>query len=140
MAYLNLGTKMANINSLEPSWVVFISRFGLVKGSFYIAQYPVRWTAKNALYFLPSLADLLYPRHSATAVLLRHKQQWHRHDRRGSAVVPSLIAVALRKTVKTADLRGGTAETLYMFKNVRSATAGWANPQWGRHDRCGTVQ
>ena len=52
----------------------------------------------------------------ATAVLVRHKPQWHRHDRRGSAVVPSLIAVTPRKTVNTADLRGGTAETLNMFK------------------------
>ena len=49
-------------------------------------------------------------------MLVRHIPQWHRHDRRGSAVVPSLIAVAPRKTVKTADLRGGTAETLNMFK------------------------
>ena len=55
-------------------------------------------------------------RRGATAVLGRHKPQWHRHDRRGSAVVPSLIAVAPRKTVKTADLRGGTPETLNMFK------------------------
>ena len=51
----------------------------------------------------------------ATAVLVRHKPQWHRHDRRSSAVVPSLIAVAPPKTVKTADLRGGTAETFNMF-------------------------
>ena len=50
-------------------------------------------------------------RRGATAVLVRHKPQWHRHDRRGSAVIPSLIAVAPPKTVKTADLRGGTAET-----------------------------
>ena len=28
---------------------------------FYIAQYPVRWTAQSALHFLPSLADLLIP-------------------------------------------------------------------------------
>ncbi len=28
------------------------------KGSFYIAQYPVRWTAQSALHFLPPLADL----------------------------------------------------------------------------------
>ena len=51
----------------------------------------------------------------STAVLVRHKPHWHRHDRRGSAVVPSLIAVAPRKTVKTADLRGGTAETLNIY-------------------------
>ena len=56
-----------------------------------------------------------YRRRGATAVIVRHKPQWHRHYRRGSAVVPSLIAVAPRKTVKTADIRGGTAETLNMF-------------------------
>ena len=50
----------------------------------------------------------------ATAVLVRHKPQCHRHDRRSSAVVPSLIAVAPPKIVKTADLRGGTAETFNM--------------------------
>ena len=31
------------------------------KGSFYIAQYPVRWAAQNALHFLPSLTDLFIP-------------------------------------------------------------------------------
>ena len=63
--------------------------------------------------------ELIPPSHRRrddTAVLARHKPQWHRHDRRVSAVVPSLIAIAPRKTVKTADLRGGTAETLNMFK------------------------
>ena len=65
------------------------------------------------------IADLLPPSHrrrGAIAVFVRHKRQWHRHDRHGSAVVPSLIAIAPRKTVNTADLRGGTAETLNMFK------------------------
>ena len=33
----------------------------LRKGSFYIAQYPVRWTDQSALHFLPSLADLFIP-------------------------------------------------------------------------------
>ena len=64
-------------------------------------------------------ADPLPPSHrrrGATAVLVRHKPQLHRHDRRGSAVAPSLIAVAPRKTVNIADVRGGTAETLNMFK------------------------
>ena len=45
-------------------------------------------------------------------MLVRHTSQWNRHDRGGSVVVPSLIAVAPRKTVKTADLRGGTADIL----------------------------
>ena len=78
-----------------------------------------------------SASAVLHPSHrrrDATAVLVRHKPQWHRHDRRGSAVVPSLITVAPPKTVKTADVRGGTAETLNIFKT----SAGWANPQWGR--------
>ena len=73
---------------------------------------------------------LIPPSHrrpGATAVLVRHKPQWHHHDRRGSAVVPSLIAVAPLKSVKTADLRGGTAEL------VRH------KPQWHRHDRRGSA-
>ena len=55
---------------------------------------------------------VLAPSHrmrGAIAVLVRLKPQWHRHDRCGSAMVPSLIAVPARKTVKTAALRGGTA-------------------------------
>ena len=55
---------------------------------------------------------------------------------RGSTVVPSLIAVALPKTVKTAVLRGGTAETLNMFKT--SAVPPRVGPI--RSDRRGTVQ
>ena len=31
------------------------------KVSFYIAQYPVRWTAQSASHFLPSLTDLFIP-------------------------------------------------------------------------------
>ena len=31
------------------------------KGSFYIAQYPVRWTAQSASHVLPSLTDLFIP-------------------------------------------------------------------------------
>ncbi len=31
------------------------------KGSVYLAQYPVRWTAQSALHFLPPLADLFIP-------------------------------------------------------------------------------
>ena len=34
---------------------------GKSKGSLYIAQYPVRWTAQSALYFLPSPTDLFIP-------------------------------------------------------------------------------
>ena len=64
------------------------------------------------------LIPLSHRRRGATAVLVRHKPQWHRHDRRGSAVVPSLIVVSPRKTVKTADLRGSTAATLNMFRRA----------------------
>ena len=61
-------------------------------------------------------------RRGATAVLVRHKPQWHHHDRRGSAVVPSLIAVAPRKTQNHGPSRwhGGNFEHI---QNFRSATA-----------------
>ena len=82
-------------------------------------------------------ADLLPPSHrrrGAIAVLVRHKPQWHRHDRRGSAVVPSLIAVAPRTFFETADLlppshrRRGAIAVLVRHK-----------PQWHRHDRRGSA-
>ena len=63
-----------------------------------------------------SLLPPSHRRRGATAVLVRHNPQWHRHDRRGSAVIQSLIAVAPPKNVKIADLRGGTAETFNIFK------------------------
>ena len=43
---------------------IYLPRFGtsiVIKGSVYIAQYAVRWTAQSALHFLPSLADLFIP-------------------------------------------------------------------------------
>ena len=100
------------------------------------------------------LVSFMPPSHrmrDATAVLVRHKPQWHRHDRRSSAVVPSLIAVAPPKTVKTADLRGGTAETSNKFRRAsavlppshrrRGATAVHVRhkPQWNRYDRRGSA-
>ena len=91
---------------------------------------------------------LIHPSHRRPGGI---KPQWHRHDRRGSAVAPSLIAVAPRKTVKIADLRGGTAETFNMFRRAsevlppshrkRGATAVLVRhkPQWHRHDRRGCL-
>ena len=75
-----------------------------------------------------------HQRRGATAVLVRHKPKWHRHDRRGSAVVPSLITVAPRKIVNTADL-------LPPSHRRRGATAVVVRhkPQWHRHDRRGSV-
>ena len=59
--------------------------------------------------------ELIPPSHRRrddTAVLARHKPQWHRHGRRGSAVVPSLIVVAPRKLSKRGPSRchGGNFE------------------------------
>ena len=89
--------------------------------------------------------DLLPPSHQrrgATAVLVRHKPQSHRHDRRGSAVVPSLIAEASRIIVKPVDLRGGTAETLNTFKTSAVPPCVWpisvGSPRH-RHYRRGTA-
>ena len=44
----------------------YFARWPEVKGKkvkvvFYIAQYPVRWTAQSASHFLPSLTDLFIP-------------------------------------------------------------------------------
>ena len=81
-------------------------------------------------------------RRGATAVLVRHQPLWHRHDRRGSEVVPPLIAIAPRKTVKNADLRGGSAETLNTFK-TSAVHLGLGQSAVGspghRHDRRGTA-
>ena len=102
-------------------------------------------------YITSCLIPPSHRRRGATAVLVRHKPQWHRHDRRGSTVVPSLIVVAPRKTVKTADLRGGTAATFNMFRRAsavlvpshrrRGATAVLVRhkPHWHRHDRRGSA-
>ena len=43
------------------------------KGSFYIAQYSVRWTAQSASHFLPSLTDLFIP--TPTRLLRKHSSQ-----------------------------------------------------------------
>ena len=95
-----------------------------------------------------SLIPPSHRRRGATAVLVRHKPQWHRRD---STVVPSLIVVASRKTVKTADLRGGTAATFNMFRGAsavlvpshrgRDARAVLVRhkPHWHRHDRRGSA-
>ena len=98
-------------------------------------------------------ADIISPSHrgrGATAVFVRHKPQWYRHDRRGSVEVSSLIAVVPRKTVNIANLRGGTAATLNMFKTsalpqlvgpIRSGIAEAPQlPPRHHHDRRGTVQ
>ena len=44
--------------------VLYVGHVLVKKGEvmFYIAQYPVRWTAQSALNVLPSLADLFIPR------------------------------------------------------------------------------
>ena len=98
-------------------------------------------------------ADIISPSHrgrGATAVFVRHKPQWYRHDRRGSAEVPSLIVVVPRKTANIANLRGGTAATLNMFKTsavpqlvgpIRTGVAEAPTlPPRHRHDRRDTVQ
>ena len=106
---------------------------------------------KNSIFHVGLVIPPSHRRRGATAVLVRHKPQWHRHDRRGSTVVPSLIVVAPRKTVKTADLRGGTAATFNMFRRAsavlvpshrrRGATAVLVRhkPHWHRNDRRGSA-
>ena len=50
---------------------------GKGKGSFYIAQYPVRWTAQSALHSLPSLTDLFIPTRVGFFIQLSQQgRQW----------------------------------------------------------------
>ena len=74
-------------------------------------------------------------RRGATTVLVQHKPQCHRHDRRGSAVVSSLIAVKPRQIVKTANI-------ISLSHRGRGATAVFVRhkPQWYRHDRRGSAE
>ena len=72
---------------------------------------------------------------------LRYVYGIHRSCTAMVAVVPSLIAVAPRKTVNIADLRGGTAETLNMY--TTSAVLPLVGPMSGsprhRHYRRSTA-
>ena len=108
-------------------------------GSFHSA----RWKKD----YSPDLCFVIPPSHrrrGATTVLVRHKPQWHSHDRRGSTVVPSLIVVVPRTIVKTADLRGSTAATFNMFRCasavlVPSHRRRGATAVLVRHDRRGSA-
>ena len=53
-------------NQIEIHIILYF-RTNKGKGSFYIARYPVCWTAQSALHCLPSLADLFIP--TATRLL-----------------------------------------------------------------------
>ena len=57
--YVTAHAKMSHLSVKTYSCFITYSNRG--KGSFYIAQYPVRWTAQSALHFLPSLTDLFIP-------------------------------------------------------------------------------
>ena len=64
---VKLHHKFGSSELIQYDWVVSIEieeKYHFIvkgKGSFYIAQYPVSWTAQRALHFLPSLTDLYIP-------------------------------------------------------------------------------
>ena len=74
-------------------------------------------------------------RRGTTAVLVRHKPQCHRHDRSGSAVVSSLVAVKPQQIVKTTDIispsHRGCGATAVLVRH---------KPHWHRHDRRGSAE
>ena len=57
---LLISIKM-DVHAALPSLLISIKMDVKGKGSLYIAQYPVRWTAQSALHFLPPLADMFIP-------------------------------------------------------------------------------
>ena len=77
---------------------------------------------------------LIHPSHrrrGATAVLVRHRPQWHRHGRRGfrSGFVIDRRSIAENCQNRGSRWHGGNCEHV---QNFRSATAGWANSQRDR--------
>ena len=72
-------------------------------------------------------------------MLVRHKPQWNRHDRRGSAVVPVLNRRSTAGKCQISYLRGGTAETLNMIKTSavppRLGQSAVGSPRQGRYRR-----
>ena len=60
-----LSTMIVSIRQCSLAYIsvlyIVICKKKKGKGSFYIAQYPVRRTAQSAVHFLPSLVDLFIP-------------------------------------------------------------------------------
>ena len=63
VGFLLLASLLCSVGVAVPAaaWKLDIKVKKKGKGSFYIAQYPVRWIAQSALHFLPPLADLFIP-------------------------------------------------------------------------------
>ena len=97
-----------------------------------------RSTAENFQNRGPSTPS--HRRRGAIAVRVRHKPQWHRHDRRDSAVVPSLIAVALRICSKLPQCQPRVGPIiiiiiiLFIYWAPYPASCSWRSP-----DRRGTA-
>ena len=69
MKYADGNTKIGTMNAYE-NWMK--EKKG--KGSFYIAQYPVRWTAQSASHVLPVHSDTVLGfsgKHSSQAAITR---------------------------------------------------------------------
>ena len=87
------------------------------KGSFYIAQYPVRWTAQSASHFLPSLTDLFIPTpFSASPGSILARQQLRAKTK--SLTFPPLSIARYRVLIYTAESSGATVKRT---KNAQSS-------------------
>ena len=93
------------------------------KGSFYIAQYPVRWTAQSASHFLPSLTDLFIPTpFSASPGSILARQQLRAMTK--SLTFPPVYSQVL---IYTAESTGTSMERTKM-PNLRNGTKGGFEP------------
>ena len=94
---------------------------GKGKGSFYIAQYPVRWTAQSALHFLPSLTDLFIPTpFSASPGSILAMQQLR-------ATTKSVTFPQLSILIYTAESTGASIERMKM-PNLPNGSKGGFEP------------
>ena len=90
------------------------------KGSFYIAQYLVRWTAQSASHFLPSLTDLFIPiPFSASPGSILARQQLRANTK--SLTFPPQVLIY------TAESTGASMERTKM-PNPRNGTKGGFEP------------
>ena len=101
------------------------------KGSFYTAQYPVRWTAQSASHFLPSLTDLFIPTpFSASPGSILARQQLRAKTK--SLTFPPLSIARL--LIYTAESTGASMERTKM-PNLRNSTKEGFEPGLTLRDR-----
>ena len=107
------GGRFVDVSSTDQRFHVLLQRF-LFVGK-YISGHGLVAHQLAVFYIPPS-----HRRRGATAVLVRHKPQWHRHDRRGSSMV---LVIDRRSTAENCQNRGPSRWHGGNFEHVPRASA-----------------